>query len=72
MPDTTSELGRVRDEQRARERAGSDASRIRRACIETGVACVTSIDTAKALANALKVFEDPTLASCKTVAEYLT
>ncbi|MCH7903189.1 MAG: carbamoyl-phosphate synthase large subunit [Armatimonadetes bacterium] len=54
------------------QKAGSDASRIRRACIETGVACVTSIDTAKALANALKVFEDPSLASCKTVAEYLT
>jgi len=48
-----------------------DAARIRRACIETGVACVTSIDTAEALARSLSVFEDPTLASCMTVREYL-
>ncbi|MBS1721587.1 MAG: carbamoyl-phosphate synthase large subunit [Armatimonadetes bacterium] len=51
--------------------ATADASRIRRACIETGVACVTSIDTAAALARALAVFEDPSLAQCKTVGEYL-
>lgn len=51
--------------------AGSDAARIRRACIETGVACVTSIDTARALARALPMFEDPTLASCRTVTEHV-
>ncbi|MFM9745690.1 hypothetical protein ACKI2C_49900, partial [Streptomyces brasiliscabiei] len=43
--------------------SNSDAARIRRACIETGVACVTSIDTAQALATSLSVFEDPSLAS---------
>lgn len=51
--------------------ASQDAARIRRACIETGVACVTSIDTAEALALALDVFENPELAQCKTVSEYL-
>jgi carbamoyl-phosphate synthase large subunit len=51
--------------------ASEDAARIRRACIETGVACVTSIDTAEALAKALDVFEDPSLAQCLTIDEYL-
>ncbi|MBS1714323.1 MAG: carbamoyl-phosphate synthase large subunit [Armatimonadetes bacterium] len=51
--------------------ATADAARIRRACIETGVACVTSIDTAAALAKALAVFEDPSLSECRTVTEYL-
>lgn len=48
-----------------------DASRIRRACIETGVACVTSVDTAAALAKALSVFEEPSRAECLSVREYL-
>ncbi|MCW5935785.1 MAG: carbamoyl-phosphate synthase large subunit [Fimbriimonadaceae bacterium] len=52
--------------------ATEQASRIRRACIETGVACVTSIDTALALADSLAVFEDPERADCRTVGEYLT
>ena len=51
--------------------ASEDAARIRRACIETGVACVTSIDTAEALAKALDVFENPALSQCRTVTEYL-
>lgn len=51
--------------------ATADAARIRRACIETGIACITSIDTALALAKALPVFENPELASCLTVAEYI-
>ncbi len=51
--------------------AESDSSRIRRACIETGVACVTSIDTAYALTKALDVFEDPSQSLCLTVDEYL-
>lgn len=51
--------------------SNSDAARIRRACIETGVACVTSIDTAQALATSLSVFEDPSLASCRAIGEYV-
>jgi len=50
--------------------AEQEAARIRRACIETGVACVTSIDTAKALARALDYFRDPSKASCKRLDEY--
>ncbi|MEZ5163337.1 MAG: hypothetical protein R2688_06215 [Fimbriimonadaceae bacterium] len=50
---------------------GSDAARIRRACIETGVACVTSIDTARALARSLEYFENPERAQCLTIGEYL-
>jgi carbamoyl-phosphate synthase large subunit len=55
----------------AGQSSGSDASRIRRACIETGVACVTSIDTAQALADALEVFEDPSKASCEPFVRYV-
>ncbi|QYK53646.1 MAG: carbamoyl-phosphate synthase large subunit [Fimbriimonadaceae bacterium] len=51
--------------------AGSDSARIRRACIETGVACVTSIDTAVALAKVLDVFEDSGRATCKTITEHV-
>jgi carbamoyl-phosphate synthase large subunit len=51
--------------------AAGDAVRIRRACIETGVACVTSTDTAEALAHALAIFEDPSQAACLPYAEYL-
>jgi carbamoyl-phosphate synthase large subunit len=54
-----------------RSAATTDASRIRRACIETGVTCVTSIDTAMALASTLDVFEDPSLSECLSVREYL-
>ncbi|KXK18130.1 MAG: Carbamoylphosphate synthase large subunit (splitin MJ), partial [Armatimonadetes bacterium OLB18] len=36
----------------------AEASRIRRGCIETGVACITNIDTAEALVKALPFFED--------------
>lgn len=50
--------------------AEMEAARIRRACIETGVACVTNIDTAKALATALDVFQDPSKATCKRLEEY--
>ncbi len=55
----------------AGQKSGSDASRIRRACIETGVACITSIDTAQALADALEVFEDPSKASCEPFVRYV-
>ncbi|MFY9234934.1 MAG: carbamoyl-phosphate synthase large subunit [Fimbriimonadaceae bacterium] len=47
-----------------------EAARIRRACIETGVPCVTSIDTAVALVHALEVFRDPSKASCLRLEEY--
>lgn len=50
---------------------GSHASRIRRACIETGVACVTSIDTARALARALDVFNNAEIASCRTITDHV-
>jgi len=54
------------------ETSESQAARIRRACIETGVPCVTSIDTAGALIRALEVFADPTAASCLRLEEYFT
>ncbi len=56
----------------AGQNAESDAARIRRACIEVGVACVTSIDTAQALADALEVFEDPSKASCEPFVRYVS
>jgi len=52
------------------ETSESEAARIRRACIETGVPCVTSIDTAEALVQALDVFDDPTKAECLRLEEY--
>lgn len=54
------------------ETSESEAARIRRACIETGVPCVTSIDTAAALIQALEVFADPTKAECLRLEEYFT
>lgn len=48
-----------------------EAARIRRVCIEMGIACVTSIDTAAALAHALDVFENPMKATCLPYDEYL-
>ena len=48
-----------------------EAARIRRACIETGIPCLTSIDTAWALAQAVEVFRDPHRATCLTLPEYL-
>ena len=52
------------------ESSESEAARIRRACIESGVPCVTSIDTAGALIRALDVFANPSLASCLRLDEY--
>lgn len=48
-----------------------EAQRIRRGCIEAGVACITSIDTALALCEALDLFQNPELASCLPYTEYL-
>ncbi len=52
------------------ETSESQAARIRRACIETGVPCVTSIDTAEALVRAMDVFADPSQALCLRLEEY--
>jgi carbamoyl-phosphate synthase large subunit len=50
--------------------AEAEAARIRRACIETGIPCVTSIDTAAAIMKAMEVFADPSKASCLRLEEY--
>lgn len=52
------------------EQAEREAAQIRRACIETGIPCITSIDTAKALAKALDVFADPSKATCGRLQSY--
>jgi carbamoyl-phosphate synthase large subunit len=52
------------------ETSESEAALIRRTCIETGVPCVTSIDTANALVRALVIFSDPSKASCVRLQEY--
>jgi carbamoyl-phosphate synthase large subunit len=52
------------------ETSESEAARIRRACIETGVPCVTSIDTASAVVRALGVYENPEAAGCLRLEEY--
>ncbi len=52
------------------ETSESEAARIRRACIETGVPCVTSIDTASALVRALEIYDDPSQSTCKRLDEY--
>jgi carbamoyl-phosphate synthase large subunit len=52
------------------ETSESQAARIRRACIETGIPCVTSIDTAVALVRAIEVFDDPGMANCLRLEEY--
>ena len=52
------------------ETSESEAARIRRACIESGVPCVTSIDTATALLRALDVYANPEAATCLRLEEY--
>ncbi len=52
------------------KQAEREAAQIRRACIEIGVACITSIDTAEALADALEIFADPSKSSCLRLGEY--
>lgn len=52
------------------ETSEGEAARIRRACIETGVPCVTAIDTAAAIIDALHVFDDPSKAVCLRLEEY--
>ncbi len=47
-----------------------ESARIRRACIESGVPCVTSIDTAGAIARAISLYSRPEEASCLRLDEY--
>ena len=54
------------------ETSESEAARIRRACIESGVPCVTSIDTATAILRALDVYSNPEAATCLRLEEYFT
>lgn len=54
----------------AEQTSESEGALIRRACVETGAPCVTSIDTAGALAQALEVFRDPMRSSCLRLEEY--
>lgn len=54
------------------ETSESEAARIRRACIETGVACVTSVDTGTALVRAIEIYTDPSKSDCKRLDEYFT
>ena len=51
--------------------ATGESARIRRACIESGVPCVTNIDTAGALARAIDLYSHPDLAECRRLEEYL-
>lgn len=48
-----------------------EAARIRRACIESGVPCITNIDTAGALAQVLDYFQNPEKTECLPYPEYL-
>ena len=50
--------------------ASAESARIRRACIESGVPIVTSIDTAGALARAIEIYQTPSRASCLRLEEY--
>lgn len=50
--------------------ASAESARIRRACIESGVPIVTSIDTAGALARAIEIYQTPSKASCLRLEEY--
>ncbi len=52
-------------------KANDESARIRRACIESGVACVTNIDTAGALARAIQLYADPANTECRRLEEYL-
>lgn len=54
-----------------RHLAREEALHIRRASIESGIACVTSIDTALALARALDFFAHPERTQCRPYTDYL-
>lgn len=48
-----------------------EAAQIRRACIESGIACVTNIETAAALALAIGYYKNPDKASCLPYGDYV-
>lgn len=50
--------------------ATGESAQIRRACIETGVPCVTNIDTAGALARAIDLYSRPEETECRRLEEY--
>lgn len=50
--------------------AEQEAAQIRRACIETGIPCVTSIDTAEALSRSIQLFADPSLSVVRQLPDY--
>ena len=54
------------------ETSESEAARIRRACIETGIPCITNLETAAALIRALSVYDDPSKASCLPLKDYFS
>lgn len=65
------ELGLMINTPGSGARETDEARRIRRACIESGVACITSIDTARALTRSIQVFQNPELTECKPYTDYL-
>jgi carbamoyl-phosphate synthase large subunit len=50
--------------------AEMEAMRIRRACVETGIPCLTSIDTAEAFVIALNARRDKARVHCKALDDY--
>jgi carbamoyl-phosphate synthase large subunit len=51
--------------------AEAEAMQIRRTCVETGIPCLTSIDTAKALATALQLRADGGEVNCLSLDDYV-
>ena len=54
------------------KRIEREGAQIRRASVERGVPCLTSLDTARALLLALKSYRDGHTLTVRTVDEYLT
>lgn len=52
--------------------AEAEAMQIRRTCVETGIPCLTSIDTAKALATALQLRADGGEVNCLSLDDYVS
>jgi carbamoyl-phosphate synthase large subunit len=52
--------------------AEAEAMQIRRTCVETGIPCLTSIDTAKALATALQLRADGGEVNCLSLDDYIS
>jgi carbamoyl-phosphate synthase large subunit len=52
--------------------AEAEAMQIRRTCVETGIPCLTSIDTAKALATALQLRAEGGEVNCLSLDDYVS